>query len=182
MEDQSMSDTLRKLAEKWREEANGVTAMGYSQQGDRIRDCAGELLAALDSPQAGETRAARCPSCGDSKQERIAGLWLCQKCGHAWDASPSSVRPDSKLLEIAGLVNAYHNDGTTRSAAETLRAIADVLGPPMEARVRPDPPQETEWTHCEDCITLKGCRMAQACWNDGTREAALRAHSPQKGQ
>jgi len=36
-----------------------------------------------------------------------------------------------KLLAIAGLVNAYHNDGTTLSAGETLRAIADVLGPAM---------------------------------------------------
>ena len=45
--------------------------------------------------------------------------------------------PPSPLLDtvgtIAGLVNSYHNDGTTLTAAETIRAIADVLGPPMAA-------------------------------------------------
>jgi hypothetical protein len=33
------------LVAKWRDEADGVTAMGYSQQGDRMRDCADELEA-----------------------------------------------------------------------------------------------------------------------------------------
>jgi len=35
------------------------------------------------------------------------------------------------LLAITGFVNAYHNDGTTLTAAETLQAIASVLGKPM---------------------------------------------------
>ena len=35
-------------------------------------------------------------------------------------------------LAIAGLVNAYHNDATTLTAAQTLRAIADVLGDPFQ--------------------------------------------------
>ena len=48
---------------------------------------------------------------------------------------------DPRLVTIAGLVNVYHNDGTTLSAAETLRAIADVLGLPM---VSADPPTGKE--------------------------------------
>jgi hypothetical protein len=36
----------------------------------------------------------QCPSCGGEAryQERIAGLWLCNKCGHEWD-DPSAARP-----------------------------------------------------------------------------------------
>jgi hypothetical protein len=44
---------------------------------------------------------------------------------------PKREEPD-KLLRIAGLVNGYHNDGTKLSAAETLAAIADVLGDPFD--------------------------------------------------
>lgn len=40
---------LRELVEKWRDEANGVEATGYSQQADRMRDCADELDEALSS-------------------------------------------------------------------------------------------------------------------------------------
>ena len=47
-------------------------------------------------------------------------------------AAPAS-GVDPKLLAIAGLVNGYHNDGTTLSAAETLAEIAKALGKPMEA-------------------------------------------------
>lgn len=28
----------------------------------------------------------RCPQCGSPKRERIVGLWLCQCCGHEWEA------------------------------------------------------------------------------------------------
>lgn len=31
------------LIARWRDDADGVTAMGYSQQGDRIHECAAEL-------------------------------------------------------------------------------------------------------------------------------------------
>jgi hypothetical protein len=44
---------------------------------------------------------------------------------------PRREEPD-KLLRIAGLVNGYHNDGTKLSAADTLAAIADVLGDPFD--------------------------------------------------
>lgn len=50
---------LRQLARKWRNEADGVTAMGYSQQGDRMRDCAAELEQLLD----GERPSYVCPFC-----------------------------------------------------------------------------------------------------------------------
>lgn len=43
-------ETLQALIVKWRDEADGVTAMGYSQQGDRMRDCADELEMAIASP------------------------------------------------------------------------------------------------------------------------------------
>jgi hypothetical protein len=37
-------ERLRALSEKWRDESDGVEAMGYSQQADRMRDCADELV------------------------------------------------------------------------------------------------------------------------------------------
>jgi hypothetical protein len=43
------------LVAKWREDACGVDAMGYSQQADRIRDCADELEAAGLATQPKET-------------------------------------------------------------------------------------------------------------------------------
>jgi rubredoxin len=37
----------------------------------------------------------RCPSCQSLRQERIAGLWLCQVCGHEWDrAQPVTLRAE----------------------------------------------------------------------------------------
>ena len=39
------------LVKKWRYDAEGVEAMGYSQQADRIRDCANELAEALSVSQ-----------------------------------------------------------------------------------------------------------------------------------
>ena len=38
---------LRTLVEQLRAEADGVEAMGYSQQADRLRDCAGRIDAIL---------------------------------------------------------------------------------------------------------------------------------------
>ena len=38
---------LRALVEQLRAEADGVEAMGYSQQADRLRDCAGRIDAIL---------------------------------------------------------------------------------------------------------------------------------------
>jgi hypothetical protein len=38
---------LRLMATRWDAEADGVEAAGYSQQADRIRECARELRAAL---------------------------------------------------------------------------------------------------------------------------------------
>jgi hypothetical protein len=43
--DDSRPSPVAALVAKWRDEADGVTAMGYSQQGDRMRDCADELEA-----------------------------------------------------------------------------------------------------------------------------------------
>jgi hypothetical protein len=57
---------------------------------------------------------------------------------------------DQRVLTIAGLVNAYHNDGTTLSAAETLKAIADVLGPPMAADQRVTPAERKEERQSQD--------------------------------
>jgi hypothetical protein len=44
----SNTKTLQALVKTWRAEADSVTAAGYSQQGDRLRDCADELEDALD--------------------------------------------------------------------------------------------------------------------------------------
>jgi hypothetical protein len=54
----------------------------------------------------------------------------CEECGASAE-EPRREEPD-RLLRIAGLVNGYHNDGTKLSAAETLAAIADVLGDPFD--------------------------------------------------
>lgn len=43
--------TLEQLRDRWREEACGVEAMGYSQQADRMRDCAADLDAYLAREQ-----------------------------------------------------------------------------------------------------------------------------------
>jgi hypothetical protein len=62
---------IRELIEKWREEADGVTAMGYSQQGDRMRDCANELEALLAHPM-GQQKEQDQGSCPASTQGVIA--------------------------------------------------------------------------------------------------------------
>ena len=43
-------DDLAKLPARWRDEADGVAAMGYSQQAERMTDCADELERALAAP------------------------------------------------------------------------------------------------------------------------------------
>lgn len=43
------------LVAKWRDDAETVEAMGYSQQADRIRDCANELAAALSTSKRKKT-------------------------------------------------------------------------------------------------------------------------------
>jgi hypothetical protein len=60
--------------------------------------------------------------------------WHCAVCSATWPTVEGAGTKGGAmtLLKIAGLVNGYHNDGTTLTAAETLRAIADALGPPME--------------------------------------------------
>jgi hypothetical protein len=48
------ADGLRLMAVRWMAEADGVEATGYSQQADRIRECANELRAALSGERKGE--------------------------------------------------------------------------------------------------------------------------------
>lgn len=57
----------------------------------------------------------------------------------AFHSVPSSASTDEKLLAIAGLVNGYHNgtDQRAQAAFQALRAIADVLGRPMEPSSAP---------------------------------------------
>lgn len=57
-----MDNQLQALVEKWREESNGVDAMGYSQQADRMRDCADELAALLAQREAARARE-NCGTC-----------------------------------------------------------------------------------------------------------------------
>lgn len=54
---------------------------------------------------------------------------------------------DARLQVIAGLVNTYHNEGSTLTATETLRCIADALGKPMAQTPEPPTPHgsETAW-------------------------------------
>lgn len=49
----SQQAPLMDLTEKWRDEADGAEARGYSQQADRMRDCADELEARLRAVHAG---------------------------------------------------------------------------------------------------------------------------------
>jgi hypothetical protein len=55
MEDQPMSDTLRKLAAEWTKKS--YVGWMSVDAANAMRACAAQLLAALDAPQAGETRA-----------------------------------------------------------------------------------------------------------------------------
>lgn len=64
------------LADKWCEEALGVDVMGYSQQADRMRDCAQELREAADQ------FAAPVGWCHWTEDEN--GAWQ-TACGHTFE-------------------------------------------------------------------------------------------------
>jgi len=78
---------------------------------------------------------------------------LADKCAAslsvATDGTARSQTPpiDARLQVIAGLVNTYHNEGSTLTATETLRCIADALGKPMAQTPEPPTPHgsETAW-------------------------------------
>jgi hypothetical protein len=106
--------------------ATGLTEDGYSSSAALMRQAAERLLV-LGSER-------------DRWKDLYAdGVAVGLKLGKG-GPSPS---PDPRLLEIAGLVNSYHNDGTTLTAAQTLRAIADALGSAMDGGPSPSRAPET---------------------------------------
>jgi hypothetical protein len=92
----------------------------------------------LDSSHAVSADGTQCDRCGVVAREFAATMpCLYEPIDPTSPAAlpvseePRREEPD-RLLRIAGLVNGYHNDGTKLSAAETLAAIADVLGDPFD--------------------------------------------------
>lgn len=84
---ETRAEVLAKLAEKWEADAEGVDAMGYSQQADRIRACADELTAALATvpPQPASAGPevdiwSMCPECGPDVNVDEDGC--CRSCGN----------------------------------------------------------------------------------------------------
>jgi deoxycytidylate deaminase len=65
-----------------------------------------ESLASQPTPPAG----LKCPSCGSLKQERIAGLWLCQFCGHEWDDAPPASRVQEVIAEAERQLEGLYRD------------------------------------------------------------------------
>lgn len=87
--------------------------------------------------------------------------------------APTPTTESDRLLSIAGLVNAYHNDATTLSAAETLRAVADCLGDPFtteesgvdEQHGKPKYriPMPPAVSYCAQCNHRRGAHHGERC-------------------
>lgn len=61
-----------------------------------------QFKAAVLASHGSQDQPVRCPKCGAKSPERIAGLWLCQRCRHEWDdpaaqGVPPRERPDRQL-------------------------------------------------------------------------------------
>ncbi len=89
-----------------------------------------------------------------------------------------------QVLRIAGLVNGYHNDGTTLTAAETLKAVAEVLGPAMNMSAPPE--RVSEGIRCPECRSsyperIAGLWLCNNCgheWDDAARPAVEPREEP----
>jgi len=107
------SDAIEALIARWREKADAVASriarlilVGCA---DELATVKSELVAALQQ----------------------AERW--QEAALAATRRPESIAPEPELSVIAGLVNSYYRDDRT-PATETVRAIADALGQPVEGR------------------------------------------------
>jgi ribosomal protein L37AE/L43A len=72
-----------------------------SVSSSRVDDWADEVatqVALLESAPTPPPR--KCPKCSSEKQERIAGLWLCNACGHEWDDPVPSPPPGAALRTL----------------------------------------------------------------------------------
>lgn len=92
-------------------------------QAKRLRERATMNILTLDEPYPAVTK--------KIVRQLLSALEVAERAIQAAEAEHERLR--TILQAIAGLVNAYHNDGTTLSAAESLKAVADVLGKPMES-------------------------------------------------
>jgi hypothetical protein len=134
---------IRAHAEYW-----STTAQGSEEADDALW-----LLAQLQAAQARiEAYQESLNLCENHTPDRWEGDGTCMICeGVRLQAQLQRLR--WRVLEIARLVNAYHNDGTTLSAAETLREIANALGTPD------DPPESA--LLAEAPVETKGATMTQ---------------------
>jgi hypothetical protein len=120
----AMSDTtdhaaLARLVEKWENDAEGVDAMGYSQQADRIRACADDLTAAL-------SRASQAaPACtvvelrGEHPEIPVSAMCIVNGCQHK--AAPAA--PSARHAYIEGYAaGACHFGGAATETPAILRA------------------------------------------------------------
>ena len=96
------------------------------------------MVLAMSSDPPVPAQQATCPSCRSVQQERIAGLWLCQRCGHEWSdpVTPQGETAEERCLRCGGLraSSIHHIDSANdeiRNAAHTF-----MTGPSMLAENR----------------------------------------------
>jgi ribosomal protein L37AE/L43A len=108
---------------------------------------------------------ARCPSCGSRKQERIAGLWLCNACTHEWDDAYSAPAADAgshetplrtrlreMIAKYRAMAAAARNDGPIPNDEREHAGrwtMAEIIADELEAALAasasaPAVPRETE--------------------------------------
>jgi hypothetical protein len=155
-------DARRALAdaiEKKATVAGGIVDTRLDEE--EIRDVLAALRSAPAEPPAPFW--VRCPQCQNPQRERIAGLWLCQACGHEWDDPPSAEPPTTP----AGTLD--------KRTIETLKILAeDGLTIPMCRKCDPEDYNNPATGHDEQCP-----RVAAQNVLTSLREAAPRRSAPQ---
>jgi hypothetical protein len=107
----TLQGALKAKAEEWRTRGNvlcpiektppknGWTTKQFMERplGGILCAHANELDDLRSSSASGPAAVRCCPNCEDVRQERIAGLWLCQACGHEWNdgANAHGIGPDT---------------------------------------------------------------------------------------
>lgn len=110
-----------------------------------------------------------CPRCGHPLMERIACLWLCQKCGHEWDDPPAEASGQALVERLQSYARSdaheiHRLQGVVGHLRQALRRIsngdrdavkiaADALSTASPA---PASPQEMPRIEAGDVVDLQG--------------------------